>query len=172
MENGNKVIEITEGNIYDELIYCTDGSILLNGKPVIVENEQRDVMPMTTWLSYFSINPLRGGTSGYTYKSQSNGNVRLEQKFLDTTLGALVSITGKVLGIPEKYLDVIDLSSLKTIALQYSPNANAFSYTRNLYENLSLSTSMDKYYRHNLTYKLVTGQSAGSSVYYENYFLV
>lgn len=165
--NGNTTIDIVEGNLHDTLIVDSFGNVYYKGANIATRS--------TNYVSaYFDAeNAPRGITSGYSKKLGSyNGNIELEEKIINVTVAVLGVYIRNALGIPGRYLAAVATPfalDIKTRAgeLADKENLDTVHYTRTVWRNDSLTTSLEKFYKHICVFTIETDSSSVYKHYYE-----
>ena len=146
--NGDVIVDYYEGELHDTITYCLDGSILLNGEPVVVTMSDGDstyeqhLATRSSLNDTYSTTPFSGTQSGdYTVLDKIKyGNLKLQQKIIETVTSALCDLLTRAI---EKVLPDFEgfvassvvktifnalCSNIKTEAQRMATNSNAVGY--------------------------------------------
>lgn len=148
-ESGDIVLNITEGNKHDNLIYKSDGQIILNGHTVTVQNVNSTTMAKNetplinpaipsietragVYTRMFAVDPVLDGRgkpttpSGFTYTgcSYSGKNVSFGEQIASLTTSAIISciISAVAPLLPTIFIVAFELDDARTL-LQLALNA-------------------------------------------------
>ena len=172
--NGNTLINIVEGDLSDTLIIDHSGKIYYKGVE-IGSQATNTIHPQATYASAFfdSSTPPRGVTSGYSTKLNTfNGNIYLEDKITQITVGVLGVYIRNVCGIPGSYIVAVatpialDIKS-RAGYLAADLDLDSVHYTRTVWRNDSLTNTLEKFYKHICVFTIKDDSSSVYRHYYE-----
>ncbi len=165
-DGGNQVLDITEGEKHDVLTINSDGSLYIDGKKVIIEDDETESLslinpPISTMGAhrvYWTNTPPYGSASDYSKLDHSGRKSLVCEKFIkDLTISATIELIGAglvSLGIAGAWTAELFKECAKAIINWYkeqSPKGKALSLTFNRYVHktkgffVSTSKGVDKY---------------------------
>lgn len=142
--DGSVVVDVTEGDLSDQIVRLADGTVLINGI-----NYGSIIAPQMSNTDY-SRSPMGSVANYVTYWGvSSNANVALSKKIVSYTITALCTILANCFGMPSKFANLMaDVSkNILRAANEGNPTSTSLSYKQHKYErNDSIGT--DRYYRY------------------------
>ena len=173
--NGDVVVDYYEGDLHDTVTYCADGTILLNGHPVIITYTNEDGTtydePLVTRNSLndvYTEGPCSGTkASDYTVFDKTRyGNLQLEQQIIDIVTSTLCDLlTNAIEDVLTGFVgfatstvvgEIFDLlcSNIKTKAQRIAPTSDAIGYKVDYYTTENLIAPLCYCYRHDFDFYL------------------
>ena len=166
LPDGSIVVDITEGNLSDQITKLADGTVLINGI-----DYGAIVSPRMSNTEYS--HSIAGSVADYTkyLGKTSNANVELSKKIVSYTITALCALLATCFGIPSKFATLMAEVSKSVLraANAGNPTSKSVSYEQHKYERYD-SIGTDRYYRYiAYCYPAVNfGGTVSQEIYYQH----
>lgn len=167
LPDGSVVVDITEGNLSDQITRLADGTVLINGI-----DYGAIVSPRRMSNTEYSRSRM-GSVADYTkyLGKTSNANVELSKKIVSYTITALCTLLATCFGIPSKFATLMAEVSKSVLraANAGNPTSKSVSYEQHKYERYD-SIGTDRYYRYiAYCYPAVNfGGTVSQEIYYQH----